>query len=94
MNDGKLIRLNIPPLSTETRRKYTGRIKELAEDAKVSIRNVRRDGNKLADQGEKDKVLSEDDCEKLKEEIQELTKKFENRASELAKAKEQEVMED
>ncbi len=94
MNDGKLIRLNIPPLSTETRRKYTGRIKELAEDAKVSIRNVRRDGNKLADQGEKDKGLSEDDCEKLKEEIQELTKKFENRASELAKAKEQEVMED
>ncbi|HVX14519.1 MAG TPA: ribosome recycling factor [Pirellulales bacterium] len=94
MNDGKLIRLNIPPLSTETRRKYTGRIKELAEDAKVSIRNVRRDGNKLADQGEKDKVLSEDDCEKLKEEIQELTKKFENRASELAKVKEQEVMED
>jgi ribosome recycling factor len=94
MNDGKLIRLNVPPLSTETRRKLVGRIKELAEEAKVAIRNVRRDGNKLADQGEKDKDLSEDDCESIKEEIQELTKKFENRASELAKSKEQEVMED
>jgi ribosome recycling factor len=94
MNDGKLIRLNVPPLSTETRRKLVGRIKELTEEAKVAIRNVRRDGNKLADQGEKDKDLSEDDCESIKEEIQELTKKFENRASELAKAKEQEVMED
>ena len=94
MNDGKLIRLNVPPLSTETRRKLVGRIKELTEEAKVSIRNVRRDGNKQADQEEKDKILSEDDCEGLKEEIQELTKTFENRASELAKAKEQEVMED
>jgi ribosome recycling factor len=94
MNDGKLIRLNVPPLSTETRRKLVGRIKELAEEAKVAIRNVRRDGNKQSDQEEKDKILSEDDCTNLKEEIQELTKKFENRASELAKSKEQEVMED
>ncbi|HEX7380469.1 MAG TPA: ribosome recycling factor [Pirellulales bacterium] len=94
MNDGKLIRLNVPPLSTETRRKLVGRIKELAEEAKVAIRNVRRDGNKQSDQEEKDKVLSEDDCAKVKEEIQDLTKKFESRATDLAKAKEQEVMED
>jgi ribosome recycling factor len=94
MNDGKLIRLNVPPLSTETRRKLVGRIKELAEEAKVAIRNVRRDGNKHADQAEKDKSLSEDDCESVKEQVQDLTKKFENRATELAKAKEEEVMED
>lgn len=94
MNDGKLIRLNVPPLSTETRRKLVGRIKELAEEAKVAIRNVRRDGNKQSDQEEKDKVLSEDDCAKVKEEIQDLTKRFESRATDLAKAKEQEVMED
>jgi ribosome recycling factor len=94
MNDGKLIRLNVPALSTETRRKLVGRIKELTEEAKVAIRNVRRDGNKHADQGEKDKTLSEDDSENVKEEIQELTKRFENRSSELAKAKEAEVMED
>ncbi|HEX4132412.1 MAG TPA: ribosome recycling factor [Pirellulales bacterium] len=94
MSDGRVIRLNVPPLSTEMRRKLVARIKELAEEAKVSIRNVRREGNKQADQEQKDKVLSEDDCESLKEEIQELTKKYENRANDLAKAKETEVMED
>ncbi|HVX64827.1 MAG TPA: ribosome recycling factor [Pirellulales bacterium] len=94
MNDGKLIRLNVPPLSTEVRRKMVTRIKELTEEAKVSIRNVRRDGNKASDQAEKDKTLSEDDCATAKEEIQELTKTFESQANELAKAKEQEVMED
>lgn len=94
LNDGRVIRLNVPPLSTEMRRKLVGRIKDLTEEAKVAIRNVRRDGNKLADQEQKDKILSEDDRDSVKEEIQNLTKKFENRANDLAKAKEQEVMED
>ncbi|MCI0737849.1 MAG: ribosome recycling factor [Gemmataceae bacterium] len=93
-NDGRLIRLNVPPLSTEVRKKLVARIKELAEEAKVSIRNVRRDGNKAADTEQKEKVISEDDCEKAKEEIQELTKKYEQRVTDLAKAKEAEVMED
>lgn len=93
-SDGKLIRINIPALSTEVRKKLSARIRDLAEDAKVSIRNVRRDGNKAADQEQKDKTLAEDDCEAVKEEIQELTKRFENRVSDLAKAKEKEVMED
>jgi ribosome recycling factor len=92
-NDGRVIRINVPPLSTEVRRKLVGRIKELTEEAKVAIRNVRRDGNKLAEQAEKDKELSEDDCKKVKDDIQELTKKFENRASNLASSKEAEVME-
>ena len=60
-SDGRVIRLNVPPLSTEVRRKMVARISELAEEAKVAIRNVRRDGNKTADQAEKDKDLSEDD---------------------------------
>jgi ribosome recycling factor len=94
LNDGRVIRLNVPPLSTEMRRKLVGRIKDLTEEAKVAIRNVRRDGNKLADQEQKDKILSEDDRDSVKEEIQNLTKKFENRANDLARAKEQEVMED
>src|SRR5439155_14098015 len=84
-NDGKLIRLVVPALSTEVRRKLVGRIKELTEEAKVAIRNVRRDGNKLADHEEKEKILSEDDRDSVKEEIQDLTKKFENRANELAR---------
>lgn len=94
MNDGRVIRLNVPPLSGEMRRKLVARIKDLAEEAKVAIRNVRRDGNKAADAAEKDKDLSEDDRDKAKEDIQDLTKKFESRANDLAKAKEQEVMED
>lgn len=93
-SDGRVIRLNIPPLSTDVRRKLVARIKELGEEAKVAIRNVRRDGNKAADQAEKDKTLTEDDNKKLKEDIQELTKKYEGIVSDLAKAKEAEVMED
>ena len=92
-SDGRIIRLNVPPLSTERRRQLCSRVKELAEDSRVAIRNVRRDGNKLAEQSEKDKELSEDDFKKVKDDIQELTKKFENRASNLASSKEAEVME-
>ena len=93
-SDGRLIRLNVPPLSTEVRRKMVGRVKELAEEAKVAIRNIRRDGNKQADQGEKDKDFSEDDRDQAKEEIQELTKTYESQATDLAKAREKEVMEE
>jgi ribosome recycling factor len=93
-SDGRVIRLNIPPLSTDVRRKLVSRIKELGEEAKVAIRNVRRDGNKAADQAQKDKSLTEDDCKSVKEEVQELTKKYENIVGNLAGAKEAEVMED
>ena len=93
-SDGRLIRLNVPPLSTEVRRKMVGRVKELAEEAKVAVRNIRRDGNKAADTAEKDKDLSEDDRDQVKEEIQELTKTYESQATDLAKAREKEVMEE
>jgi ribosome recycling factor len=92
-NDGRLIRINVPPLSTEVRRKLVSRIKELTEEAKVAIRNVRRDANKTADQEQKDKVLTEDDRDSVKEEVQNLTKKFEILAGTLADNKEVEVME-
>lgn len=93
-NDGRLIRINIPPLSTEVRRKMVARIKELGEEARVSIRNVRRDANKAADQAEKDKEMTEDDRDKLKEQIQELTKDYENKVNDMAKHREAEVMEE
>ena len=93
-NDGRIIRINIPPLSTEVRRKMVSRIKELAEEAKVSIRSIRRDANKMADQAEKDKDLSEDQRDDVKNETQELTKRFETQANDLAKSREVEVMED
>ncbi|MDE0939693.1 MAG: ribosome recycling factor [Pirellulales bacterium] len=92
-SDGRLIRINVPPLSGEVRRKMVMRIKELAEEGKVSIRNIRRDGNKAADTAEKEKVLSEDERESLKEEIQELTKKYETIVVETAKVRETEVLE-
>jgi ribosome recycling factor len=92
-NDGNVIRLSVPPLSTEVRRKMVGRVKELCEETKVAIRNIRRDGNKTADQAEKDKSISEDQRDDVKEEIQELTKKYESDASDLAKSREKEVLE-
>ncbi len=93
-NDGRLIRINVPPLSTEVRKKLSARIRELSEEAKVSVRNVRRDANKSADQEQKDKLMTEDERDQVKEEIQELTKKFETKATDMATAKEKEVMED
>ena len=92
-SDGRLIRLNVPPLSTERRREMATRINKGAEEARVAIRNVRRDANKHADQGQTDKLFSEDECEGLKNQVQELTKTYEGKVNDLAKAKETEIME-
>jgi ribosome recycling factor len=93
-NDGRVVRINIPPLSTEVRKKLVSRIKDLSEEAKVAIRNIRRDANKAADSAEKDKEISEDDRDKIKDDVQELTKKYETQVNEMAKTRETEVMED
>ncbi len=92
-NDGRMIRLNVPPLSTEVRKKMVSRVKELAEESKISIRNIRRDANKAIDAAEKSKQIGEDDRDKLKEEVQELTKKHEAKVGEMAKSRETEVTE-
>lgn len=92
-NDGRIIRINVPQLSTEVRRKMVACVKDLAEETKVSIRNIRRDANKSADSAEKGKALSEDERTRLKEEIQELTKKYEQKVIDLAKARESEILE-
>ena len=93
-NDGRIIRINIPALSTDVRKKLVTRIKELAEEARISIRSIRRDANKAVETAEKDKTISEDDRDSTKEEIQELTKKFEDEVSELAKSRESDVMDE
>jgi ribosome recycling factor len=93
-SDGRLIRINIPSLSGEVRRKLVTRIKELAEEAKIALRNVRRDANKAIDQEEKNKTISEDERDSTKDEIQELIKKYESRVNDMAKTRETEVMED
>jgi ribosome recycling factor len=93
-SDGRIIRINIPPLSTDVRRKMVARVKELAEEARISIRNIRRDGNKAADAAEKAKTLSEDLRDDAKHDIQELTKKYEDIVNQAGKAREAEVMND
>ncbi|HUS38459.1 MAG: ribosome recycling factor [Pirellulales bacterium] len=91
-SDGRLIRINIPALSADVRRKMVARVKELAEEGRVSIRNVRRDGNKAAETAQKDKTLSEDQRDDVKAQIQDLTKKYEDIVNDAAKAREVDVM--
>ena len=92
-NDGKLIRLTVPAMSGEQRQKMVTRIKKLAEESKVAIRNVRRDANKHFDQAEKNKEMTEDERDQGKEEVQSLLKKFEDRITEMADKKSKEIME-
>ena len=93
-SDGRVIRINVPPLSTEVRKKLVARVKELSEESKVSIRNIRRDGNKAAEQAEKAKDIGEDERDTIKDAIQELTKKYEGKISQHAKDREKEILED
>jgi len=93
MSDGKVIRLNVPALSVEQRKRLVARVKDLAEEARVSIRNIRRDANKQADQEQSEKILTEDDLKRCKEENQELTKTYEGKVNEMADKKSAEVLE-
>ena len=92
-SDNKVVRLNVPSLSVEQRKKLVGRVKDLAEEARVAIRNIRRDANKQADQQQADKILTEDDLETCKEEIQNLTKRYEAKVNEIADKKSEEILE-
>jgi len=92
-NDGKMIRLIVPPMSGEQRQKMVARIKKSAEEAKVAIRNIRRDANKHFDVAEKAKEMTEDERDQGKEEVQTLLKKYEDKISEMAEKKSKEVME-
>jgi len=92
-NDGKMIRLTVPPMSGEQRQKMVARIKKSAEDAKVSCRNIRRDANKHLDQAEKSKEMTEDERDQGKEEVQTLLKKYEDKITEASDKKATEVME-
>lgn len=87
--DGKIIRVSVPSLSGDRRKQLISQVKKLGEDAKVSVRNVRRDANKHADQLEKDKDshISEDQLADLKDEIQSMLKKHESVIDEAVKAK-------
>ena len=92
-NDGKVIRLTIPAMSGDQRKKIAQQIKKQGEAAKVSCRNIRRDGNKHFDDGEKAKTMTEDDRDKGKEKVQDLLKSYEAQIDSLADKKTKEVME-
>src|SRR5438270_6588717 len=92
-NDGKMIRLQVPPMSGEQRQKMVARIKKSSEDAKVALRNIRRDANKHFDQAEKAKEMTEDERDAGKEDVQNLLKKYEDKVTEMADKKSKEVME-
>jgi ribosome recycling factor len=90
-NDGKVVRLTIPPPSDERRKKTIATLKDQAEQARVAIRNQRRDANKHAEQAKKDGEMTEDDEKRCKDEIQELTKTSEASVTKLFEEKEKEI---
>lgn len=75
-NDGKLLRLPIPPMSQDRRKKYADMAKGIAEEARVALRNVRRDAKKDVDLGKKEGTFPEDDATRLHDEIQRLTDEY------------------
>jgi len=92
-NDGKLIRISIPKLTEERRKDLVKVVKGMAEDARVAVRNTRRDANSQMDDLCKDKVLTEDELHKQKDNIQETTNDFIKKIEEQLAAKETEIME-
>lgn len=91
-NDGKVIRLNIPQMSGDQRKKIVQQLKKSAESAKVSCRNIRRDANKHFDDAEKAGEMTEDERDKGKDKIQGLLKTYEGKVDEVADKKSKEVM--
>ncbi|HUT33345.1 MAG TPA: ribosome recycling factor [Planctomycetota bacterium] len=91
--DGRLIRLVVPPLSEERRRQIAGQLRNMAEETRVAIRNVRRDSLRVADQEKKDGTIPEDDFFRLKDDIQELTSDHEKATDEALEHKTAEIME-
>ena len=92
-DDGKVLRLVLPPLSGEQRKKYAAKVKEMCEEARVALRNTRRDLNKHSDQMQKSGELTEDENRKLHDEIQTLLKQFEGKVDETLKRKVTEIEE-
>lgn len=92
-NDGKLLRISIPPLSEERRKSYADLARKAGENAKVKLRNVRRDANRRLDQLEKEKQISEDQKFRLREQLQKSLDEYEKKVEDLVKRKEKEILE-
>ena len=92
-SDGNVIRLPFQPLTEETRKDIVKNLKKLSEEAKIAVRNIRRDGNDKAKKMEKNSEITEDDLKKLLKDIQELTDKYIEKINEATKNKEKEIIE-
>jgi ribosome recycling factor len=93
VNDGKIIRIGIPPLTEERRKNLSKISRKYGEEAKVAIRNIRRDANEALKKLEKDKSRGEDDIKKAQESIQKLTDSYVLKVDQKCQAKEKEIME-
>jgi len=92
-NDGVVIRLNIPQLTQERRTELVKVIHKKAEEARVAIRNLRRDANDTVKKMEKDKLVTEDEAKKAQDEMQKLTDKYIKETDHIMSSKEKEIME-
>jgi ribosome recycling factor len=93
LNDGKVVRINIPPLTEERRKELVKVIKRMEEDCRVALRNLRREANEQIKGAKKDKEISEDDQFKYQDEVQKWIDKSIQKSEEIARAKEKEVLE-
>jgi ribosome recycling factor len=91
--DGRLIRLTIPPLSEERRKQLVNQVKDMAEETKISLRNIRRDAIKHIDAEEKEKKFGEDEARAARDEATELVHKYETEVDEALKHKTDEILE-
>jgi len=93
MNDGKMVRINIPPLTEERRRDLVKVVRKMAEESKVALRNIRRDSNEMLKDLKKDKAISEDEQFRGQEEVQKITDEFIKQAEAVYAGKEKEILE-
>lgn len=91
-SDGKVVRIPIPPLNEERRKKIVAQMKDMSEEAKIAIRNIRREANKNVDKEEKNSQLTEDEAKKTKEEILKFTHSYEAKLDEMLAKKSAEIL--
>ena len=93
MNDGKVIRIAIPPLAEERRKELVKVARKIAEDNKVAIRNIRRDANEMLKDLKTEKEITEDDLYRTQDEVQKITDDFISQVDDLCTVKEKEILE-
>jgi ribosome recycling factor len=93
MNDGKIIRISIPPLTEERRKELAKVARKMAEESKIAVRNHRREANEMLKELKNEKEISEDEMFKAQEEVQKLTDEFIGKVDEITAEKEKEIIE-